>query len=187
MDLLPYRNQHSSLEISGYTTPLPLFPTTLASYTRSSDVAGSADHQDFGASAPSREELLDMCPEWQFCPPVSASPPSHLSFGFSLRGPPSPVQDCNPAVNPLSGAVTFAFQSLLGQVPSPILETFPTDFSYSYALVSRVLPMHWYPSVDHLELCLLLFGLIGCLAVLYSYASGTRLLGLVEPLSWISC
>eukprot|EP00069_Balaena_mysticetus_P005359 bmy_18015T0 len=62
----------------------------------------------------------------EFCPPVSASPPSHLFFGFSLRGPPSPVQDCNPAVSPLSGAVAFAFQSLLRQVPSPILETFPT-------------------------------------------------------------
>lgn len=42
--------------------------------------------------------------------------------------------------------------------------------------------MHWISSVTTLN-CLLLFGLIGCLAGWFIYAAGTKLLGEL-PLSW---
>lgn len=75
------------MEVSGYTTRLPLSPATSASHARSSCVVGSADHGNFEASAPLGRDFWAYTLSDRSGLLVSASPLFHLYFGFSLEEP----------------------------------------------------------------------------------------------------
>lgn len=99
------------MEVSGYTTRLPLSPAASASHPRSSRVVGSADHEDCEASAPLGRDSWACSLSDRSGRLVSASPAFHLYFGFSLEEPLALTRTITQGLWPLL--------SLSGQVPSP--------------------------------------------------------------------
>lgn len=87
MDHVPYWNQHNFLEISDYIIRLPLSPATSASHARSSHVVGSADLENFEASAPLGRDSWAYALSDRSGLLVSASLPFDLYFGFSPEEP----------------------------------------------------------------------------------------------------